>query len=117
MQLLDVAEVTTALANKVDSTNTQWAVNACMPDYSAGVDILSYSSSSNQFTVPTNGWIIGGKDTACYLYVNNIDMVGHSSTSAAQGGTAFNLPVSTGDKFYHSGNVNYVRFYPAKGAQ
>lgn len=117
LQLLDVAETTTALANKVDSTNTQWAVSACMPDYSAEVDILSYSSSSNQFTVPTNGWIIGGKDTACYLYVNNIEMVGHSSSSSPQGGVPYTFPVSKGDKFYHQGSSTHIRFFPAKGAQ
>ena len=116
LQLLDVAEVTTALANKVDSTNTQWAVNACMPDYSARVDVSSYNSSTNQFTAPVAGWLIGGKGTTCLIYINDYNTADRSSGNTT-GGISVTLPMSKGDKYYRSGDINRMVFCPAKGAQ
>ena len=116
LQLLDVAEVTTALANKVDSTNTQWAVNACMPDYSARVDVSSYNSSTNQFTAPVAGWLIGGKGTTCLIYINDYNTADRSSGNPT-GGISVTLPMSKGDKYYRSGDINRMVFCPAKGAQ
>ena len=37
--LIDAGRIGEQLANKVDISNTQWATNACMPDYSAGINI------------------------------------------------------------------------------
>lgn len=116
LQLLDVAETTTALANKVDSTNTQWAVSACMPDYSARVDVSSYNSSTNQFTAPVAGWIIGGKGTTCLIYINDYNTSDRSSGTTT-GGISVTLPMSKGDKYYRSGDINRMVFCPAKGAQ
>ena len=114
--LIDAGRVGEQLANKVDSTNTQWAVNACIPDYSARIDVSSYDSSTNQFTAPVTGWIIGGKATTCLIYINDYDTAERSSSNEI-GGINVTLPMSKGDKYYRSGVINRMVFCPAKGAQ
>lgn len=37
--LIGADKIDEHLADKVDTSNTQWATNACMPDYSAGINI------------------------------------------------------------------------------
>lgn len=113
LQLMDVAEVTTALANKVDSTNTQWAVNACMPDYTAGVTL----SNNQEITISTAGVIMfsasGNKN--CYNYVNgiNVQTAGGSASNVLY---TMSLYVNKGDVFKCT-NWNSITFYPLKGAQ
>ena len=114
--LIDAGRIGEQLANKVNSTNTQWAVNACMPDYSARIDVSSYDSSTNQFTAPVAGWIIGGKATTCLIYINDYNTAERSSSNEI-GGINVTLPMSKGDKYYRSGAINRMVFCPAKGAQ
>lgn len=96
LQLLDVAETTTALATKVDSTNTQWAVSACMPDYTAGVSVTAYSIYTALYDgcaviEGKSGW--GGNSLFFELYnpagvkVNTWTLVGAENTQTYGYGT------------------------------
>ena len=126
LQLLDVAEMTTALANKVDSTNTQWAVNACMPDYTAGVSVTVYSVYTALydgcvFIEGKSGW--GGNSLDFELYnpagvkVNTWTLVGAENTQTYGYGT-FQCLIPKGWSFnVAKGGEITIIFYPLKGAK
>ena len=54
--LIDAGRIGEQLAGKVDTSNTQWAVNACMPDYTTMP--LSVYDNTN-FTAPYDGLLQG----------------------------------------------------------
>ena len=132
LQLPDVAEMTTALAAKVDSTNTQWAVNACMPDYSAGVSIPLNDNNgiSADFIAPVDGYILfkgesqwGGATARFDLYKPDGTELGEwvvaageaTQTYVASTGT-FPLPKAYKCTVWCHRNPQIV-FYPLKGAK
>lgn len=55
--LINAARIEETLVDKVDVTNTQWAINACMPDYSAQISI-TLPPVGQVYTIPYD----------CYLY-------------------------------------------------
>lgn len=126
LQLLDVAETTTALVNKVDSTNTQWAVNACMPDYSAGKNV----SSATIHTATVDGYVFaqaqstaGGNGGHVVIYnkngtlIKSWNYVGAENTQTYSY-SAFMCPIPKGYSYNVQGGVNIViQFYPAKGTE
>lgn len=126
LQLLDVAEVTTALAKKVDSTNTQWAVSACMPDYSAGKNV----SSATIHTATVDGYVFaqaqstsGGDGGHVDIYnkngtlIKSWNYVGAENTQTYSY-SAFMCPIPKGYSYNVHGGVNIViQFYPAKGTE
>lgn len=126
LQLLDVAEMTTALAKKVDSTNTQWAVSACMPDYSAGKNV----SSATIHTATVDGYVFaqaqstsGGNGGHVDIYdkngtlIKSWNYVGAENTQT-YGYSAFMCPIPKGYSYNVHGGVNIViQFYPAKGTE
>lgn len=126
LQLLDVAEVTTALAKKVDSTNTQWAVSACMPDYSAGKNV----SSATIHTATVDGYVFaqaqstsGGNGGHVDIYnkngtlIKSWNYVGAENTQTYSY-SAFMCPIPKGYSYNVHGGVNIViQFYPAKGTE
>lgn len=126
LQLLDVAEMTTALANKVDSTNTQWAVSACMPDYSAGQDV----SAATIHTATVDGYVFaqaqstsGGNGGHVDIYnkngtlIKSWNYVGAENTQTYSY-SAFMCPIPKGYSYNVHGGVNIViQFYPAKGTE
>lgn len=126
LQLLDVAEMTTALANKVDSTNTQWAVSACMPDYSAGKNV----SSATIHTATVDGYVFaqaqstsGGNGGHVDIYnkngtlIKSWNYVGAENTQTYSY-SAFMCPIPKGYSYNVHGGVNIViQFYPAKGTE
>lgn len=125
LQLLDVAEVTTALANKVDTSNTQWATNACMPDYSAGISV-TYPLSSNPYTAPCNGMLCPwGKpsNTAIKPIINGVkqEYLRLGELSGDSGGfQGRSYVLSKGDVIYFDTSydrLNGCVFYPLKGAK
>ena len=125
LQLLDVAEVTTALANKVDTSNTQWATNACMPDYSAGISV-TYPLSSNPYTAPCNGMLCSwGKpsNTAIRPIINGVkqEYLRLGELSGGSGGfQGRSIYLSKGDVMYFDVSysvLNGCTFYPLKGAK
>ena len=91
--LIDAGRIGEQLANKVDTSNTQWATNACMPDYSAGINIsvpiqtapyicqydcymqgLSYKSNYSGVSAYINGteYLLGGGNASNISQSNNI---------------------------------------------
>ena len=125
LELLDVAEVTTALASKVDTSNTQWATNACMPDYSAGISV-TYPLSSNPYTAPCNGMLCPwGKpsNTAIRPIINGVkqEYLRLGELSGSSGGyQGRSIYLSKGDVMYFDESysvLNGCTFYPLKGAK
>lgn len=126
LQLLDVAEMTTAFANKVDSTNTQWAVNACMPDYTAGVSI----TLGQKFTAPVGGCVYaqgeslsGGNGVFITLYqpdgtqIKKFPIAIGEGTQTIVGSTClFIIPKKYSCTVTGGQNQNIV-FYPMEGAK
>lgn len=126
LQLLDVAEMTTALAKKVDSTNTQWAVSACMPDYSAGKNV----SSATIHTATVDGYVFaqaqstsGGNGGHVDIYdkngtlIKSWNYVGAENTQTYSY-SAFMCPIPKGYSYNVHGGINIViQFYPAKGTE
>lgn len=100
------------------------------PDYTAGVDVRGYTTSTNQFTAPSAGIIYvfaglgGGTGNRPQIYINDVMIsdlyaVGSTSTFSVNNGEQFAL--GKGDKYY----ATYVeptwcpgvnKFYPLKGA-
>lgn len=126
LQLLEVAEMTTALAKKVDSTNTQWAVNACMPDYSAGKNV----SSATIHTATVDGYVFaqaqstsGGNGGHVDIYDKNGTLIKSWNYVGAEmtqtySYSAFMCPIPKGYSYNVHGGVNIViQFYPAKGTE
>lgn len=126
LELLDVAEMTTALAAKVDSTNTQWAVNACMPDYSAGKDV----SAATIHTATVDGYVFaqaqstsGGNGGYVDIYNKNGTLIKSWNYVGAEvtqtySYSAFMCLIPKGYSYNVHGGVSIVaQFYPAKGTE
>lgn len=103
----------------VSATGKNTAIGWGMPDYSAGVDISSYSSSSNQFTVPVSGIIYADAYISSNggVYVDNIRITGGNASSGSS--TPSTVIVSKNSTVYISfPDTRYAgcHFYPLKGA-
>lgn len=116
--LIDAGRIGEQLVNKVDSTNTKWAVNACMPDYTRGVTfavntpvqapydcvvfwtVSSIHTTSNFLISPT------GEFTTEHLtfpfYMNN------------DGYTTLKFYVPKGYYFKSTGNIESNTFSPSQ---
>lgn len=125
LQLMDVAEISEELANKVDNSNTQWATNACMPDYSAGISV-TYPLSSKPYTAPCNGMLCPWgrpSNTAIRPIINGVkqEYLRLGELSGGSGGfQGRSYVLSKGDVIYF--DTSYDRldgcvFYPLKGAK
>ncbi len=116
-QLVNVARIEEALVDKVDVANSQWATNACTPDYSAGIALTS--ATLQGFVTPSDGVITGAinwESSTKYLKVNGYDVLGgNTETSSVY------ISLAKGDKLsYNAGiieaNITRLYFYPLKGA-
>lgn len=111
--LIDAGRIGESLVNKVGVSNTQWATNACMPDYSAVITI------SYPFTCPSDGFITHASQNSGQqkLYINN-NLVWQKIQTAVVFGYGFCLPVSKNDVITQSGfnDPTNTRFIPLKGA-
>lgn len=100
------------------------------PDYTAGVDVRGYTTSTNQFTAPSAGIIYvfagvgGGTGNRPQIYINDVRIsdlyaVGTTSTFSVNNGEQFAL--GKGDKYYattveHTWCPGANKFYPLRGA-
>lgn len=121
-----ISSLETAISSKantdlgnVSATGKNNAIGWGMPDYSAGVDISSYSSSNNQFTVPVSGIIYADTYIANNggVYVDNIRITGGNATSGSSSPST--VIVSKNSTVYISyPDTRYAgcHFYPLKGA-
>ena len=69
--LIDAGRIGEQLANKVDTSNTQWATNACIPDYSAGV--TQYVDTEYTATIDGFIFVFVYGNMEGHLSVNGID--------------------------------------------
>lgn len=113
---VNASEILEVVADKVDMTNTQWALNACMPDYSAGVTVSGFP-----YTAPKSGYLcfaVNPSGSNVNLLVNN-NVVSVFSVRNAQPWTHnVELLVSKNDVISASNNnlVSNITFFPMKGA-
>lgn len=107
----DLSNVTSVVQSFIN-TSVGWA----MPDYSAGVSLSAYTSSSNQFTAPSAGVVIWYAPQTETAYINNKAV---NSTSGSSVAFEVFIPLSEGDKFYATQYYQTVgltnKFYPLKG--
>lgn len=102
-----------------DSDKSSNAIaNACMPDYSAGINC----PVGTDFTCPTSGWVLMSQycwnSGAHYIKINSLSFVFTQSDGNYLDLNAIMIPVSAGDVInnYGANGTNYFIFYPAKGA-
>ena len=112
--LIDAGRIGEQLANKVDTSNTQWATNACMPDYSAGINgIFSGSYIANM-----NGYIFCLQDNTYNpifeVRINN-NLVWYKENASSYYERCCLIPISKNEIVTGTGITNYT-FYPLKGA-
>lgn len=127
---LDIGSGLSVIDGKLTSTGgSGLTIDDVSPDYTAGVDVRGYTTSTNQFTAPSAGIIYvfaglgGGTGNRPQIYINDVMIsdlyaVGSTSTFSVNNGEQFTL--GKGDKYY----ATYVeptwcpganKFYPLKG--
>jgi len=125
--LIDAGRIVEKLIDKVDYANTQWAVNACIPDYANGiVRDMGSTVTSATFTAPADGLIwISIKGTGNGV-ISNATINGNVVMQARGIGSGYthtdygSFLVSKGDVIVltspGSGDSdNGYRFFPLKG--
>lgn len=93
--LIDAGRIGENLVNKVEVSNTQWATNACMADYSAGVSMTSpwtapFDAECHISTTQANG-------TVGTVYVNNYFISRADSERNQRTIGTFSITVKKGD--------------------
>lgn len=93
--LIDAGRLGENLVNKVEVSNTQWATNACMADYSAGVSMTSpwtapFDAECHISTTQANG-------TVGTVYVNNYFISRADSERNQRTIGTFSITVKKGD--------------------
>ena len=126
---LGIGDGLSVVDNKLTSTGGGITIDDVSPDYTAGVDVRGYTTSTNQFTAPSAGIIYvfaglgGGTGNRPQIYINDVMIsdlyaVGSTSNFSVNNGEQFAL--GKGDKYY----ATYVeptwcpganKFYPLKG--
>lgn len=104
LEILNVGQVMEELSNKVNVSATNWATNACMPDYTAGIAV-----TSSPFTAPRNGFIQSINATG-----GNMSIDGASVATFATSPFICQYGIAKGSIFTF--NKGVLTFYPAKGA-
>lgn len=96
----------TALARQSD-------VSTMMPDYTAGVSVVSYTSSSNQFTAPSDGILslLFYSYDAAGVYIDNV-CVAECNGASQHDRESIILPIAAGSKFYAPALTTSARFTP-----
>ena len=129
--LIDAGRIGEQLANKVDISNTQWATNACMPDYDNGIAI----GRANKYEALVDGYYVGTTTVAsgtnsttritAILYNNSETLAvsftnsGYDNISGNSKSSTINFPVPKGYKITVGGILGSLitsNFYPMKGA-
>ncbi len=97
-----------SLSNKVDYSNTQWAVDACIPDYNSVIIV------SSPFTAPCAGFISWNNNGTANCKINdNVVYIGGNDVYN-EGPTIMLL--GKGDTINYSADVGTSCFIPLKGA-
>lgn len=107
----------------IDRNDTEWLSGLGMPDYSAGISITSYTSSSNQFVAPCDGVLIFTLNISTSgerIYIDDVLIALPSAASSAKLGNTYSFTIGKGQKFYVSPGSFYTAyginaFLPFKG--
>lgn len=113
--LIDAGRIGEQLANKVDISNTQWATNACMPDYSAGIT----KTTNTLYTAEVNGfiWVYNFSNGSSNIEINGTKYTYQSGNgNGIYVGTSVFLPISKDDTYKVDTASRFI-FYPLKGAK
>lgn len=113
--LIDAGRIGEQLANKVDTSNTQWATNACMPDYSAGIT----KTTNTLYTAEVNGfiWVYNFSNGGGNIEINGTKYTYQSGNgNGIYVGTSVFLPISKDDTYKVDTASRFI-FYPLKGAK
>lgn len=96
-----------SLSNKVDYSNTQWVVNACVPDYNSVIIV------SSPFTAPCAGYITWNNSGTANCKINdNVVYIG--GNDAYNEGPVIML-IGKGDKISFTPDSGRSCFIPLKG--
>lgn len=88
-------------------------ISAMIPDYTAGVSILSYKTSTNQFIAPADG-ILSIMIQSYYengVFINNVCVADCNGANVADRESII-LPIARGDRFYSPYMITTSRFTP-----
>lgn len=112
--LIDAGRIGENLVNKVEVSNTQWATNACMADYSAGVSITSpwtapFDAECHISTTQAN-------ETIGTVYVNNYFISRADAEHNQRTIGTFSITVKKGDVVTGDGwRIPYCNAFPIIG--
>lgn len=124
--LIDAGRTAEELGNKVSISNTQWATNACTPDYDAGVDITTVlKTAPYSYTAPLDGVVKFHIDNDCSWVINNTptysipNALFYMDLESGSHATSY-LSVLKNQTIYNTANNkdgSLAVFYPLKGAK
>ena len=88
-------------------------MSAMIPDYTAGVSVVSYTSSSNQFTAPADGILslLFASYNASGVYIDDV-CVAECNGASQYERESIVLPIASGSKFYAPALTTSSRFTP-----
>lgn len=115
-----LVDATISEFTEVNPTAKEQVISWGMPDYNAGIDISTFTSSSNQFTAPCDGIINynGRANQKAYLNGNLFNTYESNVSSSINNILLF---LNKNDTFYATGygadTSTYInKFFPMKGA-
>ena len=117
--LIDAGRIGEQLANKVDTSNTQWATNACMPDYSAGIAKVwnKNISTTKNVRICYGGSSQNQAADAIKLYINNNLIGNYIIASSGFFMQWADIPAGATYKVTGGQTGTYIIEYPLKGAK
>ena len=88
-------------------------MSAMIPDYTAGISVVSYKTSSNQFTAPSDGILslLFYSYDAAGVYIDNVCVAECNGANTADR-ESITLPIAAGSKFYAPALTTSSRFTP-----
>lgn len=119
LEILNVGQVMEELSNKVDLSHTSWAINACMPDYSAGVS----KTIGDNHVAPTDGVVsfsgYSTRNIAAIFYVNDVKLTYAAPEGQMDTSSQILIPKGSTYRLTTANNTysnSFLTFYPLKGA-
>lgn len=122
--LINAGAALSQLSDKISRTTAsdkELVVSWGMPDYTAGVSITSYTSSSNKFTAPCDGVILCGYLTTSDAGLPFVDAMSFGSRNDSSIRDSVSILINKGQQFYCTRMTSvgvgsaYNKFYPLKG--
>lgn len=119
LDMLNAGEILEELSNKVNVSATSWAINACMPDYSAGVS----KTIGDNHVAPTDGVVsfsgYSTRNIAAIFYVNDVKLTYAAPEGQMDTSSQILIPKGSTYRLTTANNTysnSFLTFYPLKGA-